>query len=46
MTRRAIVALALVAVLIVAGSVTALGRTRQSTASATIGMSGDQNTGF
>ena len=46
MKRRAVVLLPLAAVLIVALAVTAFGRTSQSTASATIGMSGDQNTGF
>jgi uncharacterized cupredoxin-like copper-binding protein len=46
MKRRAVVVLPLAAVLIVALAVTAFGRTSQSTASATIGMSGDQNTGF
>jgi uncharacterized cupredoxin-like copper-binding protein len=46
MKRRAIAVLALAAVLIVAVAVTAFGRTSQSTASATIAMSGDQNTGF
>ena len=46
MKRRAIVVLPLAAVLIVALAVTAFGRTSQSTASATIGMSGDLKSGF
>ena len=46
MKRRAVVVLPLAAVLIVALAVTAFGRTSQSTASATIGMSGDLKSGF
>jgi uncharacterized cupredoxin-like copper-binding protein len=46
MKRRAFAVLALAAVLIVAVAVTAFARTSQSTGSATIGMGGDQNTGF
>lgn len=45
MKRRAIAVVAL-AILIAAVAVTAFGRTSQSTALATIGMGGDQNTGF
>jgi uncharacterized cupredoxin-like copper-binding protein len=46
MKRRAFAVLALAAVLIAAVAVTAFARSRQSTSSATIGMSGDLKTGF
>jgi uncharacterized cupredoxin-like copper-binding protein len=46
MKRRAVVAVALAAVLIAAVAVSAFGLTTQASSSATIGMGGDQNTGF
>jgi hypothetical protein len=46
MRRRAFAVLALAGVLIVAASIAAFARTTQSSGPVTIGMSGDQNTGF
>jgi uncharacterized cupredoxin-like copper-binding protein len=46
MKRRAFAVLALAGVLITAASIAAFARTTQSSGPVTIGMSGDQNTGF
>src|ERR1700745_3325052 len=46
MRRRAFAVLALAGVLVVAASIAAFARTTQSSSPVTIGMSGDQNSGF